>query len=90
MQLPRSALISARQCFIWLGLTHAARLWYARSFRAKTVALHCEPAGRIDWHGSLRRVALSRAGAERAGSRGTADAGAVCQAVRKNQQERLH
>jgi hypothetical protein len=36
-------------------------------FAQTTVALHCEPAGRVDWHGSLRRVALSRAGSERAG-----------------------
>jgi hypothetical protein len=39
---------------------------------------------------NLRRVPLSRAGSARAGSRGPADAGAVCQAVRKDEQERLH
>jgi len=34
MEHTRSALISARQSFIWLGLTSAARLWFARSFHA--------------------------------------------------------
>src|SRR6266567_4042375 len=51
---------------------------------------YCEPAGQVNWYGSLRRVSLSRAGSERAGARGAADAGAVCQALRKDEQERLH
>ena len=33
---------------------------------------------------------FSRAGSARAGSRGAADAGSVCEAVRKDEQERLH
>ncbi len=40
--------------------------------------------GQVDWYGSQRWVPLSRTGSERAGSRCAADAGAVCQAVRKD------
>jgi hypothetical protein len=61
-----------------------------KKFSRKQLLLHGEPAGEVNWHGSLRRVPLSWAGSERAGSRGAADAGAVCQAVRKDEQERLH
>ncbi len=50
-------------------------------FPQATAALHSEPAGGIDWHGSLWRVPLSRAGSERAGLRSAADAGSVCQTL---------
>jgi hypothetical protein len=37
-------------------------------FAQATATLHGEPAGRIDWHGSLRRGPFSRPGTEGAGS----------------------
>src|SRR5260370_15466499 len=58
-------------------------------FAQTTAALHGEPADQVNWHGSLRRVPLSRTGFARAGSRGPANASAVCQALCEDEQERL-
>jgi hypothetical protein len=54
----RSALILARRSSIWFGSTWVAG---ARS----NAALHGEPEGKTDWHGSLWRVTFSWTGIAR-------------------------
>src|SRR3979490_1629298 len=53
-------------------------------------ALHCQRTRRVDWHGSLRRFAFSWPSTAGTETRGATDTGAVCEAVRENEQERLH
>src|SRR3984885_13231288 len=54
------------------------------------VALYCEPEGEADRHGSMRGIAFSGAGVAGARARGTADSSAICEALRQDEQERLH
>ena len=90
MELYTLGIDLARQSFIWLDLTCAEKSWCGRVFARTAVALHREPEGQTDRHGSLRRSAFSRPGAARTRARGATDAGAVCEAVREDEQERLH
>src|SRR5258706_3374261 len=53
-------------------------------------ALHCQRTRRVDWHGSLRRCAFSWPSTAGTETRGAADSGAVCEALREDEQERLH
>src|SRR6266852_272836 len=55
-----------------------------------TAALHRQRTRRVDWHGSLRRRAFSWPSTAGAGTRGAIDSGAGCEALREDQQERLH
>jgi hypothetical protein len=91
MQLHTIGIDLGKTVFHLVGLNLRGEVVVRKKFSRKaTAAFHGEPAGSVDWHGSLWWVPLSRAGSERARSRGTADAGAVRQAVRKDEQERLH
>ena len=91
MELHTIGIDLGKTVFHLVGLNLCGEVVVRKKFSRKTTsALHCQPAGQGNWYGSLRRVSLSRAGSERAGSRGAADAGAVCQALRKDEQERLH
>ena len=91
MELHTIGIDLGETVFHLIGLNPCGEVVVRKKFRAQTTAaLHGEPEGEVNWHGSLRRVPLSRAGSARAGARGTADAGAVCQALREDEQERLH
>src|SRR5438445_11694785 len=91
MELHTIGIDLGKTVFHLVGLNLRGEVVVRKKFsRKQTAALHCEPAGQVNWYGGLRRVSLSRAGTARAGSRGAADAGAVCQALRKDEQERLH
>ena len=91
MQLHTIGIDLGKTVFHLVGLNQRGEVVVRKKFSRKqllhfTANLQVE----VNWYGSLRRVPLSRAGSARAGSRGAADAGAVCQAVRKDEQERLH
>jgi hypothetical protein len=88
MQLHTIGIDLGKTVFHLVGLNPGGEVVVRKKFSTQaTAALHGEPAGRFDWHGSLRRGPFSRAGSARAGSRGAANAGAVCQALRKDKQE---
>ena len=91
MELHTIGIDLGKTVFHLVGLNERGEVVVRKKFSRKqllhfTANLQVE----VDWHGSLRRVPLSRAGSARAGSRGAADAGAVCEAVREDEQERLH
>src|ERR1700674_2461933 len=58
-------------------------------FSQATVGLHCEPGSKVDWHGVLQWSALSGAGAARTRAWRAIDAGAIREALRADEQERL-
>src|ERR1700674_1325683 len=58
-------------------------------FSYSVTGFHRELAGGVDRHGGLQRIALSRAISARARARGAIDAGAVREALRADEQERL-
>src|SRR5437879_7072068 len=58
-------------------------------FSQAAADLHGEFAGAVDGHGVLQWIALSGAGPAEARARGAIDAGAVREAVRADEQERL-
>src|ERR1700737_2315921 len=58
-------------------------------FSYPVVGFHREFAGGLDRHGVLQWIALSRAGFARARARGATDAGAIREALRADEQERL-
>ena len=69
MELHTIGIDLGKTVFHLVGLNLRGEVVVRKKFsRKQLLHLHGEPAGRIDWHGSLRRGALSRAGAERAGS----------------------
>ena len=70
MDLHTIGIDLGKTLFHLVGLNQRGEVVVRKNFPQATAALHSEPAGGIDWHGSLRRVPLSRAGSERAGSRG--------------------
>jgi hypothetical protein len=74
-----------------VGLNQRGEVVLRKKFSRKQL-LHFTANLQVELIGmeALRRVPLSRASSERTGSRGAADAGAVCQAVCKDEQERLH
>ena len=85
MELHTIGIDLGKTVFHLVGLNQRGEVVVRKKvFTQTTAALHCEPAGQVNRYGSLRRVPLSRASSERAGSRGAADAGAVCQALRKD------
>src|ERR1700676_1323869 len=85
-----SALILVRQSFI--GRARPARRGRgAQEVLAHTAAaLHCQRTRQVDWHGSLRRFTFSWPSTSGTETRGATDSGAVREAVRENEQERLH
>jgi hypothetical protein len=69
MKLHTIGIDLGKTVFHLVGLNLRGEVVVRKKFFAQaTAALHGEPAGRIDWHGSLRRGPFSRPGTEGAGS----------------------
>jgi len=87
-QLAREIGIPRQTLYRWID--ESERVETDEDGQSVRVALHCQRTRRVDWHGSLRRFAFSWPSTAGTETRGATDTGAVCEAVRENEQERLH
>ena len=67
MQLHTIGIDLGKNLFHLVGLNQRGEVVVRKKFSANNCCTSREPAGETDWHGSLRRVSLSRAGPEREG-----------------------
>src|SRR5260370_7979313 len=87
-QLAREIGIPRQTLYRWID--ESERVETDEDGQSVRVALHCQRTRRVDWHGSLRRCAFSWPSTAGTETRGATHTGAVCEAVRENEQERLH
>jgi hypothetical protein len=67
MELPTIGIDLGKTVFHLVGLNQLGEVVVRKKFSRKQL-LHSEPAGEVNWYGSLRRGPFSRAGSARAGS----------------------
>ena len=91
MELHTIGIDLAKTVFHLVGLDLRGEVVVRKKFsRTQLLRFTANVTRQVDWHGSLRRFTFSWPSTSGTETRGATDSGAVCEAVRENEQERLY